>query len=44
VALRQFWNVLPAEARRRTLATLSRIVAEHLPTLASSQEVGHDRR
>ena len=31
------------EARQRTLAAFSRMVAEHLPSRPSSQEVGHDR-
>ena len=45
IALRQFWNVLPMAARRRTLATLSRMVAQaafgaQKPTMG--REVCHD--
>jgi len=43
VALKQFWNVVPAEVRQRTLATLSQIVAKHLPGPTNGQEVSHDR-
>jgi hypothetical protein len=45
IALREFWNVLPMAARRRTLATLSRMVAQaafgaQKPTMG--REVCHD--
>ncbi len=35
--------MLPAESRRQVLATLSRIVAEHLPKPQMRREVDHDR-
>jgi hypothetical protein len=43
VALKQFWTVLPMEARQRTLAALSRMVARHLEQPIGREEVGHDR-
>jgi len=43
VALKQFWKVLPAEARQQVLATLSRMVATHLAAANPGREVGHDR-
>ena len=46
VPLKRFWHLLPASTRRRTLATLSRMVTQ-LAFAASGphvrQEVDHDR-
>ena len=36
------WATLPDEHRRKTLQTLSRIVAQQLQTTRSPQEVSHE--
>jgi len=38
----QLWATLPAETRRKTLETLSGIVAQQLPLSRSPQEVAHE--
>jgi hypothetical protein len=38
----QIWATLPDEHRRKTLQTLSRIVAQQLQTTRSPQEVSHE--
>jgi hypothetical protein len=43
IPLNQFWKVLPIQTRRQVLATLSRIVAEHLPKPRTRREADHDR-
>ena len=42
VPLNQFWKVLPEPSRRQVLATLSRIVGQHLPKPKIRREVDHD--
>jgi hypothetical protein len=40
--LQQIWATLPAEQRRKTLQTLSRIVAQQLCNPRRPQEVSHE--
>jgi hypothetical protein len=41
--LEHLWKVVPLATQQRVLQTLSRVVAQHLPTPPMRQEVGHDR-
>src|SRR3954452_19480 len=42
VRLNRLWGELPAQARHDTLAVLSRMVAQRLPTLPAKPEVSHE--
>ena len=44
VELSELWTVLTPTTRRNVLQTLSRIIAQQLPTPATGQEVLHERR
>ena len=43
VELSELWTVLTPTTRRNVLQTLSRIIAQQLPTPATGQEVLHER-
>ena len=42
ISPQQIWATLPAEPRRKTLQTLSRLVAQQLDDPHSLQEVSHE--
>jgi hypothetical protein len=42
--LKQLWTALAAEDRRRTLVTLSQIVAKQMPPPPGTKEVAHEDR
>ena len=44
IALKQLWHHLPATNRRDALRTLSRVVAQQLPTPPTPKEAGHEPR
>ena len=39
----QLWEVLPPTTRQNVLQTLSRVIAQQLPTPPTGQEVLHER-
>jgi len=43
VELAQLWEVLPPTTRQNVLQTLSRVIAQQLPTPPTGQEVLHER-
>ena len=42
IVLSRMWETLPEETRRRTLMTLSRIVAQQQPPPSQEKEVTHE--